>query len=102
MISKVISPTKKCSIAVFPPRCCDACSLGIGDEQIWSSETLENTTTCRRLSYKDCSVKVPFAHMVHIDSIEHGAGGWRTYLPYCASQGMTGIEWNDSETLTFA
>lgn len=93
--------TEKCSIAVFPPSCRDACTLSVGDKEVWSRETLEDTATRGRLSHEDRSVKVPLAHVVHVYGIEHGASGWRAYFPYCPAERVARVERNDSETLAF-
>ena len=94
--------TEECSIAVFPPCCCDACPFSVGDEEVWSRETLEDTATRGSLSHEHRSVKVPLAHVVHVHGVEHGTSGWRTYLPDCPAERVARVERNNSKTLAFA
>ena len=96
------SLTEECSVAVLPPSCCNACPLSVGDEEVWSRETLKDTATRGCLSYEHRSIKVPLAHVVHVHGIKHGTSGWRTYLPYCPAECVTGVERDDGEALAFS
>lgn len=92
--------TNQRSVPVFSTTCQHRRPVCICDEEVWSCQRLIHPA--RSLTHQNSAIQMPLFHMIHIYSVDDGTCRRRANLPNSTSEGMAGIEWCYSQSLTLA